>query len=122
MSQKIRTSLCILLSVIFFNINQPLALAAQQENTLTIKSTMNLVNMIDRKAAEKELSTMLKTQEARDIIALNGFNIDQIDLKLASLSDSEIQDLQSNMHQAKAGGILVTIVLILLIIYLARKI
>jgi hypothetical protein len=122
MNIKFRTGMCILLSLIFFNLNQPLAQAAQQDNKIKIISTMSLVNTIDRATAEKELSTMLKSEEATAIIAANGFNLEQIDLKLASLSDSEIKDLQNNMNQAKAGGILVTVVLVLLIIYLAQKI
>ena len=44
---------------------------------------------------------------------------------MASLSDAEISDLASQMQQAQYGGItsiLVVVVLVLLIIYLAKRI
>ncbi len=122
MRTNFRGGLCIILSIVFFNINQPIAHASQSHNRVEIISTMDMVNAMDRKATEKELATLLKTEEAASLIASNGFSVNQIDSKLASLSDAEIQSLQKNMNQAKAGGILVTVVLVLLIIYLAQKI
>lgn len=118
MFKFLKSSLCLMLSLIFFNTNQPLY-AAQNSSLMT---SMDMVNQFDRENIESDLLKELSSKEAQMILAKNGFNPEQIQAKMASLSNQELINLQSDIKQAQAGGILATILIVILIIYFAQRI
>lgn len=113
-----RNFLCAFLSLIFFTVNQPLQAATNTK----ILSTMDMVNHFDRAQTQNELINYLDTDQAQELLTQSGFSKNNIMEKMASLSDSELRDLNNNVRNAQAGGLLVEILLVILIIYLAQRI
>ncbi len=77
----------------------------------------------NRSDAEKNvLQYMQKTQVQKALVA-NGVSSDEASLRLASLSDQELRQLSGQVTEARAGGdILIAILLVVLIIYFAKRI
>ncbi len=89
-------------------------------------STMDVVEEMSRHQAELNIVAQINRQEVQKELVRLGISTDQVKERLASLSDSELKDMAKQMDQAQYGGsiagILVVVVLVLLIIYLAKRI
>lgn len=85
-------------------------------------STIDVVNTIERAEVVANLKNDLNSDEIKELLAMNGYSEKHLNSQLASLSDAELMSLQSNIQQAKAGGILVAILLVILIVYFAQRI
>lgn len=111
----IRVIICAVLSISMFSVS---SFATPQ-----MISTSNLIEEIDRQQAEKEVADYVQTDDVKKLLAEHGVAPDEIESRLASLSDSEIQQLHGQLQEARAGGgILVAVLLVILIIYFAQRI
>ena len=89
--------------------------------------TMNLVEEMSRSESVKTITELISRDEVQIELEKAGLSKDEVTKRLASLSDSEIRDLTKQLDQARyggdaVGGVLVLVVLILLIIFLAKRI
>lgn len=84
-------------------------------------STVAVVEELSRSETEKAVRDYISRDEVKKTLAERGVTPTEVDQRLASLSDSELQLLAGNIHQERAGGILVTILIVVLIIFLIRR-
>ena len=85
--------------------------------------TSILVADLTRAQAQSRIQNYLDQKELRQNLADRGLSADEISTRLASLSDTEMKQLAQQMDQAQYGGdILVAILLVVLIIYFAKRI
>lgn len=88
-------------------------------------TTQELVEEMNRHEAESIIREQLDRGDIQKELEKMGVNANDARMRLASLSDSEMTDIASQMEAAQYGGItniLIIIILILVIIYLAKKI
>jgi hypothetical protein len=65
----------------------------------------------------------LNEGHVRDQLIQNGVAPEEASVRLASLSDQELRQLATQVQEARAGGdILVTILLVVLIVFLVKRI
>lgn len=85
--------------------------------------TISVVNDLDRAQNEKNLQELVKTDEVRNALLERGISPDEVSGRMASLSDSELRQLSMQVETARVGGdILVTILVVILIIFLIKRI
>ena len=78
---------------------------------------------ISREEAAKEVKNYLSKTEVQAELMKHGLTADEVSTRLASLSKQELQQLAGQVQEARAGGdILVTILIVVLIIYLIKRI
>lgn len=116
-SRVVRNSICVGLSLLISNI--PSVVVAQTEMIPTHQVVQNL----SRAETVSTVNGYLSREDVQQELIKRGLNPDEVSNRLASLSEAEMQQLSSQVAQAKAGGdILVTIVLVLLIVFLIQRI
>lgn len=89
--------------------------------------TAVVVAEISRAQAQQEIEQILSKTEIRGELAKRGLSQEEISKRLATLTDAELRQLAKQMDQAQYAGdavisLLVIVVLVLLIIYLAKRI
>lgn len=85
--------------------------------------TSTVVTELNRTEAQGKIKNFLSEDKIRQTLEEKGLSADEINTRLAHLSDQEMQDLAGQIEQARYGGdILVTVLLIVLIIYFAKRI
>jgi hypothetical protein len=78
---------------------------------------------INHKEAEREVQNFLKQTDIQNELIKQGVSPNEASSRLASLSERELQQLSTQVKEARAGGdILVAILLVVLIIYLIKRI
>ncbi len=78
---------------------------------------------LNRAQTENEIREFLSTAEVRNQLAKEGVSESEISKRIASLSEQELQQLAGEVKEAKAGGdILFAILIVVLIIYLVKRI
>lgn len=117
-----KSFICIVMAVLLSNVQVALA-----ESTVPkMIPTMNLVEEMSRSESVKNITELISRDEVRAELEKVGLSTSEVTKRLASLSDSEIRDLTRQLDQARyggdVGGILIVIVLVLLIIFLAKRI
>lgn len=86
-------------------------------------TTSSVLADIDRSQAEQQIEGYLQRADVQQALSDQGLSSDEIRSRLASLSPQEINQLSQQMEQARAGGdILVTILIVVLIIFLIKRI
>lgn len=89
-------------------------------------TTQEAVADVTRGEAESKIRAQLDREEVKEKLATLGVDADEAKMKLASLSDQELQQMAAQMEKAQFGGdvtgILVVVVLVLLIIFLAKRV
>jgi hypothetical protein len=89
----------------------------------TMIPTTQFVTELDRNQTQKDLQEILSREDVKKALLERGVSPDEISSRLASLSDSDLRQLSGQIQQARAGGdILVAILLIVLIIFLIKRI
>ena len=111
---------CLTLSFLFFNLNASAGNLKAKHSGLV--STIEIIKKSDRAQAEKELKDLVSKEEVQAVLSENGLTRAEVETRIAGLSDRELTELKGQIDQAQAGGILVTILVVLLIIYLAQRI
>ena len=78
---------------------------------------------ITRENAQKDVENYISKTEVQSELMKHGLTADEVNSRLASLSDQEIRQLSGQVQQARAGGdILITVLVVILIIYLIQRI
>jgi hypothetical protein len=123
-----RSSLSVLLAILMSQL--PYVAAAEmlpERAPVEMIPTATIVEQMSRAEARQRVERVLGDQEIRTKLAELGMSPDEMSVRLATLSDTELRQLASQIDQARYGGdsitgILVLVVLVLLIIYLAKRI
>ena len=89
-------------------------------------STSEAVADITRADSEKTLNAFLDRNDVKEQMVKLGVNPEEASRRMASLSDSEVRKLAGDIDKATVGGdiggILILVLVIILIIYFARRI
>ncbi len=116
-SKPFSISCCIFMSTIMSNVP---ALAMAMPKMI---STHRVIEKLDRTEAQSKVEDFLKREEVKQALLERGVSADEVSTRLASLSESELRQLAGQVSEARAGGdILVTILIVVLIIFLIKRI
>ncbi len=92
-------------------------------------ATGQAVSSLQFDANRRKVANFINRDDVKTQLVNHGVNTQEATQRLASLSDVEVQRLATEIDQSRAGGdtlliggILTTILLVLLIIYLAKRI
>lgn len=86
-------------------------------------STFDVLATYDRKVTQEKVASFLDQQQIQQKLVDQGVSLAEAKARIASLSDAELQNLSQQIDKAQYGGdILVTILLIILIIFLIKRI
>ena len=86
-------------------------------------STAEVLENFDRKLAQEKVANYLSQKDVELKLVEQGVSLAEAKARVMSLSDQELQNLSTQVDKAQYGGdILVTILLIVLIIYLIKRI
>lgn len=88
--------------------------------------TAHVARQLDREMATKNVSEFLNRADVKDQLIKLGVNQEEATRRIASLSDAELEKLNQDIQKGTIGGdvtgILVLVLVILAIIYLAKRI
>lgn len=85
--------------------------------------TSVVVSDLNKAEAQANVENFLKRDDVRQQLMKNGISPEEAATRVAALSPAEMNDLSSQMEQARAGGdILITILVVILIIFLIQRI
>ena len=117
LSKRFRTICAVFMAVWMTN------LPAQVWAAKKMIPTTVVVNQMTRAEAQNKIQHYLSEDKIRKALEERGLSVAEVNSRLASLSDHEMQDLAGQIEQARYGGdVLVTILLIVLIIFLIKRI
>ena len=89
-------------------------------------ATEVVVEQMNHEQAQQRVREFLSREDVQREFVKKGVDPKEAEMRLASLSDQEMKQLAQQMDQAKAGGdvvgILVVVLLVLLIIYFAKRV
>lgn len=118
-----RLSLVVLLSVLMSHVPNAVAVEAITSGMIT---TSEAVDMLSRAELEAKVRAHLQRDDLRGELLKYGVSADEVSGRLASLSQSELNQLATQMDQSRYGGdvfgLLVVALLVVLIIYFAKRI
>jgi hypothetical protein len=112
----------LVMTVSFLSIAQPRAQAM-----LAPADTVQQSPQVDRKADLKTIQTTLESKIVRERLHALGLSDEEIQSRLTRLSDAQIHQLASQIRSINPAGewvigLLVVVVLVLLIIYLIKRV
>ncbi|NJM10237.1 MAG: PA2779 family protein [Bdellovibrionaceae bacterium] len=88
--------------------------------------TMVVVEQMSETQARQKVQSFLNREDFRKELVKRGVSPEEVSSRISSLSQSELRQLAAQMDKAQyggdVGGILIVVVLVLLIIFLARRI
>ncbi len=121
----IKKIVAVTLSVMLSNV--PQVFAAEQAQAEQMISTTAWVSEQNREQAITKIQTFLDRNDVGQQLAKSGYSATEVKDRMASLSDIEVQNLSAEVDNAYyggdgVGGILIVVVLVLLIIYLFKRI
>lgn len=86
-------------------------------------STSELMESLNRESDQQEVKKYLLEPEVQAALIKQGLTPEEASARLATLSSAEIKQLSGQIKEARAGGdILVVILLVVLILYFAKRI
>lgn len=89
-------------------------------------NTTDALKEMSRAQGEKNVAEFLNRTDVKDQLVKLGVNPEEATRRLAGLSDSEVRKLAGDIDQATVGGdiggILILVLVIILIIYFAKRI
>lgn len=86
-------------------------------------STTEMLEKFDRQVAQEKVANYLSQKDVELKLVEQGVSLAEAKARVMSLSDQELQNLSQQVDKAQYGGdILVTILLVVLIIYLVKRI
>jgi len=124
LSKPCKIAIAFVMSFLMSNIAN-VAIATELSGTSDQKmiSTSDALVEVTRAQAEANVRNSIENSSVKDELLKHGLTQDEVSSRLASLSEQEIQQLSAQVNEAKAGGdILVTVLLVVLIIYLIKRI
>jgi hypothetical protein len=109
----------------FIMTNIPNVLLAENlfaENQKMI-STSDVLREYTREQSENEIRDFMQISQVKEEMMKQGLSSQEVTARLASLSEQEIRQLSSQVKEAHAGGdILLAVLIVVLILYLVRRI
>lgn len=85
-------------------------------------STSSVIEDLSRTQTENKVQDFLNKNEVKNELVKQGVSPEEATHRLASLSDRELHQLSLQIEQARYGGdILITVLLVVLIIYLMKR-
>lgn len=119
MSKTSRFACSVAMSLILSNVPA----VAMAESGRTMIPTSVAVTELSRAESQRKISDELAKDDLRKALLDRGVSPDEVSTRLASLSDAELRQLAGQIDQARAGGdILFTILIVVLIIFLIKRI
>jgi hypothetical protein len=113
--------LCLMIS--FTLVEFPITKAHAQAGMIT---TSEVITEMSRTQADQTVSSFLNRTEVQAQLIKLGLSAKEAQRRLATLSDAEAKKLAQDMNSATAGGdavgILVVVLIVLMIIYFAKRI
>ena len=86
-------------------------------------ATQAVVDELSKSEALNRVNNFLTRADVQKLLMERGLSAEEASLRVASLSETELNQLSGQIEKAKAGGdILVTILLVVLIIFLIKRI
>ncbi len=86
-------------------------------------STSMVVDELEKQDAKDQIGKFLKLDEVRNELLKHGLTTDEAEKRIANLNQDELRQMHAQIVEARAGGdILVTVLLVVLIIYLVKRI
>lgn len=121
MKFAVRMLLCLMIS---FSLTEfPIIKAHAQAGMI---STGDAVTQMTRAQDEVKVTNFLSRTDVRDQMIKLGVNPEEAGFRVASLSDSELRKMASEIEHGTAGasvaGILIVVLIVILIIYFAKRI
>lgn len=111
----LRLFCCVFMSLFISNVP---ALAADG-----MISTATVVGDLSRAQAQQNVQNFVNQSQVREELVKRGVSPEEVTSRLASLSETEVKQLAGQIETARAGGdILWTILIIVLIIFLVKRI
>ncbi len=99
------------------------AVAMGNEMRNEMIATTVVVNEMSRAEAEQRVQGYLSRADVQKSLEAQGLSSGEVSRKLASLSDYELNQMTKQMDEARYGGdILVAILIVVLIIFLIKRI
>lgn len=118
-NRKVKTATVLTMAVIFSN--APQVVLAEAANQMI--PTSILIEELTKEQARENISEFLNQSEVEKQLLARGLSKEEVTSRLAALSKSELNLIASQIDQAKAGGnILITILVVVLIIFLIKRI
>lgn len=119
-SKPARILVSIAMSVVVSNAPAVASSAAADSGMIP---TSTVVAQLSRAEAEAKVRDVLDQDSIRAALEKNGISSAEASKRLAAMSDADLRRLAGDIEQARAGGdILVAILLVVLIIYFAKRI
>lgn len=122
-SRRSRVFWSVLLTVFLTNIPY-VASAEVIENQMI--PTSAVIDQMSRAEAQAKVQRFLSRADVQAEFLKRGVSAEEANMRIASLSEQELNRLANQMDQVKAGGdvfgILIVVLVVLLIIYLAKRI
>jgi hypothetical protein len=86
-------------------------------------STAEWVSQETREQLTQKVTTYLNKDDVKQQLMLSGISSEEASLRIASLNNEELKDLSAQIDEAKYGGdILIAILVVVLIIFLIKRI
>lgn len=118
MNRKVKVAIVYTLALVFSNAPQVVMAEAAQ-----MIPTSVLVAELSREQAQENIADFLNHSTVQKQLEDRGLSKEEVTSRLAALSKTELNLIASQIDQAKAGGdILITILLVVLIIFLIKRI
>lgn len=116
-SKSFKLIVAVFLSLLMSNIAH--AAAAHQQ----MITTADAIDQLDRSQMQGEIEEILKQDEVKKALLANGVSSSEVQMRLASMSNAELYQMAGQLKEARAGGdILITVLVVVLIIFLVRRI
>ncbi len=101
--------------------NVAFAEVAMNEATQMVPTSV-VVEEFNRQQTETKVLNFINKDDVQKKLVSQGLNADEAKMRVASLSNQELQSLSTQIDQAQYGGdILVAILLVVLIIFLVKR-
>ncbi len=103
----------------------PSAFAAGAAESASMIPTESVVDEMNREQLQQKVRDFVAREDVQKELMKNGVSKSDAEMRLASLSDYEMKQLSQQIDQAQAGGVtglLWVVVLVLLIIFLAKRV
>ncbi|MCM2282756.1 MAG: PA2779 family protein [Bdellovibrionaceae bacterium] len=85
-------------------------------------STTAVITELDREATQQRVQEFIRSTDVQRLLMERGVSAEEASQRIATLSESELHQLAGQVDQARAGGdILITVLIVVLIIFLIKK-
>lgn len=122
-SKRIKLSVIVFMTIFMSSLPNVLLADSVINNKEKMISTEFVLANLNRDEVETQLRDALLADDVQKVLIAQGLTANEVSSRLATLSNQEIQQLSVQVKEARAGGdILVAILLIVLIIYLFKRI